>query len=126
MLEWYNSFFPQVTCEYYFDGGAAVPVRVHTVVVSVQHSEKVRKHFISYKKVLKTFFFFSGEPGSPPRWHHGEGGQVRHPRQVSRRPGEGGLKRSIFLIEKFAKWELKIFSDIKTPRLIQQKNYRIV
>jgi S-adenosylmethionine synthetase len=31
----------QVTCEYYFDKGACVPVRVHTVVVSVQHSEKV-------------------------------------------------------------------------------------
>lgn len=31
----------QVTCEYYFDKGAAVPTRVHTVVVSVQHSEKV-------------------------------------------------------------------------------------
>jgi len=31
----------QVTCEYYFDRGAAVPTRVHTVVVSVQHSEKV-------------------------------------------------------------------------------------
>jgi len=31
----------QVTCEYYFDSGAAVPVRIHTVVVSVQHSEKI-------------------------------------------------------------------------------------
>jgi len=31
----------QVTCEYYFDRGAAVPTRVHTVVISVQHSEKV-------------------------------------------------------------------------------------
>ena len=31
----------QVTCEYYMDKGACVPVRVHTVVVSVQHSEKV-------------------------------------------------------------------------------------
>jgi S-adenosylmethionine synthetase len=31
----------QVTAEYYFDKGAAVPTRVHTVVVSVQHSEKV-------------------------------------------------------------------------------------
>lgn len=30
----------QVTCEYYFDHGAAVPVRVHTVVVSTQHSEQ--------------------------------------------------------------------------------------
>ena len=31
----------QVTCEYYFDHGACVPVRVHTVVVSIQHSEEV-------------------------------------------------------------------------------------
>ncbi|XP_067139134.1 S-adenosylmethionine synthase-like [Centruroides vittatus] len=31
----------QITCEYYFDNGAAVPVRVHTVVVSTQHSEKI-------------------------------------------------------------------------------------
>jgi S-adenosylmethionine synthetase len=30
-----------VTAEYYFDKGACIPVRVHTVVVSVQHSEKV-------------------------------------------------------------------------------------
>jgi len=31
----------QVTCEYYFDQGACVPVRVHSVVVSTQHSEKI-------------------------------------------------------------------------------------
>jgi len=31
----------QVTCEYRFDQGACVPLRVHTVVVSLQHSEKV-------------------------------------------------------------------------------------
>eukprot|EP00092_Neocalanus_flemingeri_P026811 GFUD01029065.1.p1 GENE.GFUD01029065.1~~GFUD01029065.1.p1 ORF type:complete len:388 (-),score=107.40 GFUD01029065.1:966-2129(-) len=31
----------QVTCEYMFDNGACVPIRVHTVVVSCQHSEKV-------------------------------------------------------------------------------------
>lgn len=31
----------QVTCEYTFDQGACVPRRVHTVVVSMQHSEKV-------------------------------------------------------------------------------------
>ncbi|KAL1117838.1 hypothetical protein AAG570_004153 [Ranatra chinensis] len=31
----------QVTCEYKFAGGACVPLRVHTVVVSVQHCEKV-------------------------------------------------------------------------------------
>ncbi|KAI5733314.1 S-adenosylmethionine synthase isoform X1 [Diaphorina citri] len=31
----------QVTCEYCFARGACVPRRVHTVVVSVQHSEKI-------------------------------------------------------------------------------------
>merc|ERR1711953_729115 len=31
----------QVTCEYLFDNGACKPLRVHTVVVSTQHSEKV-------------------------------------------------------------------------------------
>ncbi|CAK1546041.1 unnamed protein product [Leptosia nina] len=31
----------QVTCEYTFAGGATVPRRVHTVVVSLQHSEKI-------------------------------------------------------------------------------------
>jgi S-adenosylmethionine synthetase len=31
----------QITCEYQMDNGACVPVRVHTVVVSVQHSEDI-------------------------------------------------------------------------------------
>ncbi|XP_045534857.1 S-adenosylmethionine synthase isoform X1 [Papilio machaon] len=31
----------QVTCEYIFAGGATVPQRVHTVVVSLQHSGKI-------------------------------------------------------------------------------------
>lgn len=31
----------QVTIEYKMDGGACVPVRVHTVVISVQHSEDI-------------------------------------------------------------------------------------
>ncbi|KAI4498834.1 hypothetical protein M0802_006009 [Mischocyttarus mexicanus] len=31
----------QVTCEYIMDNGACVPIRVHTVVVSLQHSEKI-------------------------------------------------------------------------------------
>lgn len=47
----------QVTCEYYFLRGACVPHRVHTVVVSVQHSEKIslsdlRKDVM--EKVVKT------------------------------------------------------------------------
>lgn len=31
----------QVTCEYRMENGACVPVRVHTVVISIQHSEDV-------------------------------------------------------------------------------------
>ncbi|XP_046391833.1 S-adenosylmethionine synthase isoform X1 [Ischnura elegans] len=31
----------QVTCEYLFENGACIPLRMHTVVVSVQHSEKI-------------------------------------------------------------------------------------
>ena len=31
----------QVTCEYKFVDGAAIPLRVHTVVVSTQHTEKI-------------------------------------------------------------------------------------
>ena len=47
----------QVTAEYKFDEGACVPIRVHTVVVSCQHSEQVslealRKDIM--EKVIKT------------------------------------------------------------------------
>lgn len=47
----------QVTCEYYFSKGACVPKRVHTVVASVQHSDKIsltdlRKDIMD--KVIKT------------------------------------------------------------------------
>ncbi|XP_005178442.1 S-adenosylmethionine synthase isoform X2 [Musca domestica] len=31
----------QITCEYSFHQGAAVPKRVHTIVISMQHSEKI-------------------------------------------------------------------------------------
>jgi len=31
----------QVTCEYRMEKGACVPVRVHTVVISVQHSDDI-------------------------------------------------------------------------------------
>ena len=34
-------FFPQVTIEYKFDHGACIPLRVHTVVISTQHSPQV-------------------------------------------------------------------------------------
>jgi len=47
----------QVTAEYYFDKGACIPVRVHTIVVSVQHSEKVSLEALRediMEKVIKT------------------------------------------------------------------------
>ena len=37
----------QVTCEYRFENGACIPTRVHTVVVSTQHSEKVSVTYFS-------------------------------------------------------------------------------
>lgn len=36
----------QVTCEYLLDNGACVPQRVHTVVISVQHSDEVSNETI--------------------------------------------------------------------------------
>lgn len=47
----------QVTCEYYFDRGAAIPTRVHTVVVSTQHSEQISLEDLRrevMEKVIKT------------------------------------------------------------------------
>ncbi|XP_055299318.1 S-adenosylmethionine synthase [Sitodiplosis mosellana] len=47
----------QVTCEYLFDKGACIPKRVHTVVVSLQHSDKVTlEHLRSElaEKVIRT------------------------------------------------------------------------
>uniref|UniRef100_A0A1B6H484 S-adenosylmethionine synthase n=1 Tax=Cuerna arida TaxID=1464854 RepID=A0A1B6H484_9HEMI len=47
----------QVTCEYCFSRGACVPLRVHTVVVSVQHSEKISLEELReqvMEKVIKT------------------------------------------------------------------------
>ena len=35
------NIYLQVTCEYRMEKGACVPQRVHTVVVSVQHSEEI-------------------------------------------------------------------------------------
>ncbi|KAB0801855.1 hypothetical protein PPYR_04041 [Photinus pyralis] len=46
----------QVTCEYNFDHGACIPVRVHTVVVSLQHSDKITLEELRtsvYNKVIK-------------------------------------------------------------------------
>ena len=47
----------QVTCEYKNEGGATVPTRVHTVVISLQHSEEVTLEEIReqlMEKVIKT------------------------------------------------------------------------
>ena len=46
----------QVTCEYYFDHGATVPTRVHTVVISVQHSHEITLEQLRqevFEKVIK-------------------------------------------------------------------------
>ncbi|XP_054166742.1 S-adenosylmethionine synthase-like [Oppia nitens] len=46
----------QVTCEYHFKDGAAIPVRVHTIVVSIQHSDDVELDFLRneiMEKVIK-------------------------------------------------------------------------
>lgn len=42
VLEWARpDSKTQVTCEYKFQNGACIPQRVHTIVVSLQHSDKV-------------------------------------------------------------------------------------
>jgi len=43
----------QVTCEYHLVGGACVPQRVHTVVISVQHSQKITLEDIRKEVMLK-------------------------------------------------------------------------
>lgn len=40
-MELRSNLFIQVTIEYNLDGGACLPVRVHTVVMSTQHSPAV-------------------------------------------------------------------------------------
>ena len=47
----------QVTCEYRFKNGAAIPLRVHTIVVSAQHSEEIELEVLRsevMEKVIKT------------------------------------------------------------------------
>lgn len=36
----------QVTCEYFFKKGACIPVRLHTIVISVQHSEEANLELV--------------------------------------------------------------------------------
>lgn len=40
---WPHSVFPngQVTVQYVQDNGAVIPVRIHTIVISVQHDEDI-------------------------------------------------------------------------------------
>lgn len=56
-LEWLRpDCKTQVTVEYKMDGGATVPVRVHTVVISAQHSETVslaQIHTDVLEKIIK-------------------------------------------------------------------------
>ena len=71
----------QVTAEYRFEQGACVPIRVHTVVVSCQHSErvtletlrkdimeKVIKTSIPEKVMLDTFLFLSSKNNDCSIW----------------------------------------------------------
>merc|ERR1712226_346550 len=47
----------QVTCEYTNDNGAVIPLRVHTIVVSTQHSDKISLDTMRqeiFDKVIKT------------------------------------------------------------------------
>ena len=46
----------QVTCEYYYDNGRAVPTRVHTVVISTQHSEDVTIEFVRQEIMEKVVY----------------------------------------------------------------------
>lgn len=45
----------QVTCEYYFDHGALIATRVHTIVLSIQHSADVSLKQLR-KEVNNSFF----------------------------------------------------------------------
>ena len=53
----------QVTAEYQFEKGACVPIRVHTVVVSCQHSEKVTLEDLRNIQGFLLCFFSFGETG---------------------------------------------------------------
>merc|ERR1712055_37178 len=46
----------QVTCEYKLDNGACIPLSVHTIVISVQHSEEIAMDVLKHEimeKVIK-------------------------------------------------------------------------
>jgi S-adenosylmethionine synthetase len=41
MVKWMRNIVLQVTVEYKKEGGAMIPIRVHTVLISTQHNEDV-------------------------------------------------------------------------------------
>merc|ERR1719187_481215 len=43
----------QVTCEYKLDNGACIPLSVHTIVISVQHSEEIALDVITHELMEK-------------------------------------------------------------------------
>lgn len=62
----------QVTCEYKFSGGATVPLRVHTVVISVQHSQSVSLTDLRreiYEHVIKAVIPASSYEDSRFKYH---------------------------------------------------------
>ncbi|KAJ7385495.1 S-adenosylmethionine synthase isoform type-1 [Desmophyllum pertusum] len=49
----------QVTVEYKFENGAAIPIRVHTIVISVQHDPEIKLEEMKkqlYEKIIKVLF----------------------------------------------------------------------
>jgi len=52
ILLWSRVRFPQVTVEYKKEGGAVVPVRVHTILISTQHSPDVSNETI-HKELME-------------------------------------------------------------------------
>ena len=73
----------QVTVEYKFENGAAVPLRVHTIVISVQHEpnvtlDEMRKQL--YEKVIKVIILllliFSPLLNVPIKFHYF---RIKHP-----------------------------------------------
>lgn len=51
----------QVTVEYKLDGGACVPIRLHTVVISAQHTKGTSQEVIirpALKKLIKVMIIY--------------------------------------------------------------------
>ena len=63
---------PQVTVEYRLEGGACIPLRVHTIVISVQHSDQVGLEEI--RRALKETIIKVGVAGGGARARGGARG----------------------------------------------------